>query len=155
VVSEPGADPTTAFPVPVPDADTRPFWEGCARRELVIQRCGSCGAWLWQPRPLCSRCQAPDPVWTPVPGDGTVASWTVIRPPTLPAFAERVPFVILLVELEEGVRLIGYLVDDTGRVLRTDGEPEGIRIGTRVALRFHDQAGTILPCWSVAGGESA
>lgn len=137
------------FPVPVPDADTLPFWEGCAKRELRIQRCGSCGKWLWQPRPVCSSCQTPDPVWTRVSGDGTVASWMVMRPPTLPAYADRVPFVILLVELDQGVRLIGYLVDDAGGVLRTDGNAEGIEIGMRVSLRFHDQAGTLLPCWTV------
>jgi hypothetical protein len=43
-----------------------------------------------------------------------IASWTVLRPPTLPAFASMVPFVVLLVTLDEGVRLIGYLVDDAG-----------------------------------------
>ena len=138
------------FPVPVPDADTQPFWDACGRGELLIQRCGACGRWLWQPRPICSSCQKPDPVWTRVSGDGVVASWMVMRPPTLPAYAERVPFVILLVELTEGVRLIGYLVDDAGRVVQTDGTAEKVRIGARVALRFHDQAGTPLPCWTMA-----
>ena len=73
-----------------------------------------------------------------------------MRPPTLPAYADRVPFVILLVELEQGVRLIGYLVDDAGRMLETDGTAEKVAIGARVALRFHDQAGTPLPCWTMA-----
>jgi hypothetical protein len=150
VVSEATEDPRRAFPIPVPDADTQPFWDGCARRELLIQRCSSCGRWLWQPRPVCSSCQEPDPAWTRVSGEGFVASWTVIRAPTLPAYADRVPFVILLVQLDEGVRLIGYLVDGEGRLLRTDGSAEGIRIGMRVSLRFHDQSGTILPCWTPA-----
>jgi len=141
-------DPRTGFPVPVPDRDTQPFWDGCARGELMIQRCSRCGRWLWQPRPVCSSCQTPDPVWTRVPGRGHIASWTVIRPPTLPAFAEHVPFVVLLVELEEGMRLLGYLVDDSGAILRTDGATEGVAIGAPVALRFHDQAGTPLPSWT-------
>ncbi len=138
------------FPVPVPDADTQPFWDSCRRGELRIQRCQDCGAWLWQPRPICSSCRKPDPTWTRVPGDGAVASWMVMRPPTLPAFAARVPYVILLVQLDEGVRLLGYLVDGAGRLLQTDGATEGIDIGTRVALRFHDQAGISLPAWTVA-----
>ena len=142
--------PEAGFPIPVPDADTQPFWDACARGELLIQRCASCGKWLWQPRPICSSCQTPDPVWTRVSGDGVVASWMVMRPPTLPAYAGMVPFVLLLVELEQGVRLIGYLVDDGGRVLTTDGTAEDVRIGARVALRFHDQAGTPLPCWTMA-----
>lgn len=144
------ADPAPSFPVPVADADTQPFWDGCRRGELLVQRCASCGRWLWQPRPICSRCQTPDPVWTRVSGSGAVASWTVIRPPTLPAYAEMVPFVVLLVQLDEGVRLLGYLVDGEGHLLRTDGVAEGVAIGSRVALRFHEQAGTILPCWTLA-----
>ena len=72
-------------------------------------------------------------MWTRVSGDGVVASWMVMRPPTLPAYAGMVPFVLLLVELQEGVRLIGYLVDDAGRVLTTDGTAENVRIGARVA----------------------
>lgn len=142
-------DVSAGFPVPVADQDTQPFWDGCRRGELLIQRCGACGKWLWQPRPICSSCQTPDPAWTPVSGDGVVASWTVMRPPTLPAFASMVPFVVLLVTLAEGVRLLGYLVDETGRVCQTDGSAEGVAIGRRVRLRFHDQAGTILPCWTL------
>ncbi len=143
----------TAYPVPVADADTEAFWEGCRRGELRIQRCAGCQRWIWQPRPLCPHCHTPEPVWTPVSGEGRVASWTVMRPPTLPAYADKVPFVILLVELDQGVRLIGYLVDDQGGLLRSDGCSEGIEIGTRVSLRFHEQAGQQLPCWTaVAGG---
>jgi uncharacterized OB-fold protein len=142
--------PDAGFPIPVPDADTQPFWDACARGELLIQRCGSCRKWLWQPRPICSTCQTPDPVWTRVSGDGVIASWLVMRPPTLPAYAGMVPFVLLLVELKEGVRLIGYLVDDAGRMLTTDGTAETVRMGAPVSLRFHDQAGTPLPCWTMA-----
>lgn len=143
-------NPNLGFPVPVIDQDTKPFWDGCDRRELFIQRCGSCATWLWQPRPICSTCQTPQPVWTKVTGDGVIASWTVMRPPTLPAFASMVPFVVLLVALDEGVRLLGYLVDDAGRVCQTDGSAESVATGRRVRLRFHDQAGTILPCWTLA-----
>jgi uncharacterized OB-fold protein len=148
VVSAP--DVSAGFPVPVADQDTQPFWDGCRRGELLIQHCGACGKWLWQPRPICSSCQTPEPTWTRVSGDGVVASWTVMRPPTLPAFAALVPFVVLLVTLDEGVRLLGYLVDEAGQVCQTDGSAEGVAIGGRVRLRFHDQAGTILPCWTLA-----
>ena len=143
-------DPKTAFPVPVPDRDTQPFWDATARGELLIQRCGACKKFLWQPRPVCSSCQTPEPAWTQVSGDGVVASWTVLRPPTLPAYAEMVPFVVLLVELEEKVRLLGYLVDDAGRLLKTDGVAEGLRMGAPVRLRFHPQAGFHLPSWTIA-----
>jgi uncharacterized OB-fold protein len=64
-----------------------------------------------------------------VSGEGSVASWIVLRPPVLPAYADMVPFVVLLVELDEGVRMVGYLVDDAGMVLRTDGAREEVAIG--------------------------
>ena len=144
-------DPKTMFAIPVPDRDTQPFWDGCARGELVVQQCESCKKWLWQPRPVCSNCQTPDPQWKRVSGDGKVASWTVMRPPTLPAYAEMVPFVVLLVELDENVRLLGYLVDREGKVLKTDGVAEGIGMGARVRLRFHEQGGFQLPCWTLTG----
>lgn len=145
------ADLMKQFPIPVADADTAPYWEGVARNELLVQRCGACNAWIWQPRPICPRCQMADPPWTLVSGDAAVASWIVLRPPVLPAYAEMVPFVVLLVELDQGVRMLGYLVDDAGNVLRTDGEAEALAIGARVALRFHEQAGTKLPCWTLVG----
>jgi len=150
-MSDQNQDPKTAFPIPVADLNTQDFWDGVARGELMVQCCGSCSKWLWQPRPVCSKCQTLDPVWTKVSGDGQIASWTVMRPPTLPAFTDFVPFVILLVELDEGVRMVGYLVDDDGNRLKTDGEAEGVDFGKRVRLRFHDQAGTKLPSWSLAG----
>jgi uncharacterized OB-fold protein len=73
-----------------------------------------------------------------------------MRPPTLPAYAEMVPFVVLLVELREGVRLLGYLVDGDGRLLKTDGVAEGVRMGAPMKLRFYPQAGFNLPSWTIA-----
>jgi uncharacterized protein len=95
---------SSGFPIPIADRDTSAFWAGCARRELLVQHCDRCGRWIWQPRPLCPSCHADRPSWTRVTGDAVVASWTVIRPPVLPAFADRTPYVIVLAELAEGVR---------------------------------------------------
>ena len=81
---------------------------------------------------MCSSCQTPGPVWTTVSGDGEVASWTVMRPPTLPAYASMVPFVVLLVTLDQGIRLLGYLVDDAGRYAQDRRRRRGCRDRTRV-----------------------
>jgi uncharacterized OB-fold protein len=143
------ADLMKQFPVPVSDADTATYWEGVADGELRVQRCVACNRWVWQPRPICPGCRAVAPAWQQVSGEGSVASWIVLRPPVLPAYADMAPFVVLLVELDEGVRMVGYLVDDAGMVLRTDGAREEVAIGSRVALRFHDQAGTKLACWTL------
>jgi uncharacterized OB-fold protein len=138
-------------PKPVPDRDTQPFWDAVEERRLVVQRCSSCGHWIWQPKPVCPTCQTPDPVWTEIKGNGRVASWTVLHPPVLPVWADKVPFVVLLVELDEGVRMVGQLVDDLGELLQTNGEAEGLEFGKRVSLRWRvDEAGQTLPAWALS-----
>ena len=139
-------------PKPVADRDTQPYWDGVAARRLLVPRCSSCGDWIWQPRPLCPRCHAPDPTWKQVSGEARVVSWTALHPPVLPVWADSVPFVILLVELDDapGVRMLGQLVDDDGRLLKTNGDAEGLAIGRRVSLRWReDEAGQTLPAWSL------
>lgn len=140
------------FPLPVADADTRPFWDAAMQRRLVVQHCAACAKWIWQPKPVCPRCYAVDVPWEELHGDGTVASWTVIRPPVLPAFQPSVPFVILLVALDgaPGVRMVGQLVDEQGALLVTDGVAEGLAMGARLELRWREQGEVILPAWQLA-----
>ncbi len=136
--------PAPLPPRPVPDTDTQPFWDGVARRRLLVQRCAGCRMWIWQPKPVCPRCRTDDPTWTEVTGDGRVASWTVIHPPVLPVWEDAVPFVVLLVELDEGVRMIGQLVDATGERAGTDD----VAFGSRASLVWRtDEAGQALPAW--------
>lgn len=138
-------------PKPVADRDTQPFWDAVGEHRLVVQRCRECGRWIWQPRPLCPACQAADPVWTDVSGDARVVSWTVLHPPVLTVWQGKLPFVILLVELDDapGVRMIGQLVDEAGELLQTDGTGEGVDFDAPVRLRWRiDEAGQTLPAWS-------
>jgi uncharacterized protein len=127
-------------PEPLADADTRPFWEAVAEERLTVQRCGSCDRWIWQPRPLCPACHTPDPAWHEVTGEGHLVSWTVIHPPVLRAWAADVPFAVLLVELDEGVRMVGRLVQGD--------DFEELAIGQRVALRWRREGPTLLPAWT-------
>jgi hypothetical protein len=106
-VSEPAP-----FPRPDPqqpaDAD---FWAGVAAGELCIQRCTDCGAFRHPPRPVCAACGSRGAEPTAVAGTGEVWSFTVVHPPTLPAFADRTPYVAVVVRLDEGVFLVSNLVD--------------------------------------------
>lgn len=133
---------TALPPKPVADQDTQPYWDAATERRLLVPRCGACGRWIWQPAPLCPSCGTADPVWTEVTGAGVVMSWTVIHPPVLPAWADDVPFTVLLVELSESVRMVGRLVD---------ADAAALSIGSPVALRWHDEAGldTPLPAWTL------
>ncbi len=139
-------------PNPVPDADTRPYWDGVAERRLLVQRCAGCGMWIWQPRPVCPRCHTADPVWTEVSGAGQVVSWTVVHPPVLPVWQDATPFVVVLVELDDapGVRMVGQLVDDSGLRIEGDGTDLGLDFDRPVALRWRtDEAGRTLPAWTL------
>src|SRR5439155_1157910 len=111
-----------AFPLPDTGWEpTRPFWEGAARRELVLPRCDRCRGWVWYP-PQCRACGGDALTWTPVSGRGRVFSWTVVRHAFLPQFAAKVPFAPGLVALEEdpAVRLVTELVDCDVEELRVD-----------------------------------
>jgi uncharacterized protein len=95
-------------PTPVPDADSRPFWEGAADGRLRVQRCAACGEHVFYPRAVCPHCSAADPEWTTASGRGIVYSYTVVhRPP--PGFEDDAPYAVALVDLEEGVRLMARL----------------------------------------------
>ena len=97
-------------PDPTDDDDAR-FWAALRAGELCIQRCAACGTFRHPPRPVCAHCGAREREWAPVPGAGEVWSFTVVHPPTLPAFADRTPYGAVVVRLDEGVFLVSNLVD--------------------------------------------
>ena len=129
----------TRRPVPVPDAQSEPFWRAAADHVLTIARCSACGTFAHPPDVVCPHCgtTAPNFVFTPVSGDGVVRSWTVMRQSFLPGFDDDLPFVLVDVELDlqlEGqqqpaLRLIGRLVE---------GVDAQLALGDRVALAWED-----------------
>jgi uncharacterized protein len=82
------------------------YWQHCASRRLCFQRCRDCGLWRHIPRPMCSACQSMDWEWAESNGRGKVFSWTVTRTPFHPLLASLVPYAVLLVEMDEGVKLV-------------------------------------------------
>ena len=104
-------------PVPEPIEElNKQFWAYCGEEKLCFQRCRTCGKWRHLPRPMCAQCQSLDWQWDESSGRGKVYSWTVTRAPFHPAFADFVPYVVLVVEMDEGIRLVagmkGQTVDD-------------------------------------------
>jgi uncharacterized OB-fold protein len=102
---------TTPIPHPVPDVDNAPFWAGCHDHELRLQRCGDCGTVRFPPRPRCHECRSADAAWEVMSGRGVVHTFTICHPPVLPAYADRVPYNVVVVELDEGPYLVSNLVD--------------------------------------------
>jgi len=134
--------PPTLHPdYPLPDVDdtiAAPFWEFCRRHELRLQKNRSTGKWIFPPRPH----YAGDFDWVPVSGRGRVLTFVIVRPPMLPAFADRLPLAIAVIELDEGPRLVGHVLDCPA---------EAVRSGMRVEVAYEDLTDRVtLPQWKLA-----
>jgi uncharacterized OB-fold protein len=130
------------------DPAARPFWEGTARGELLVQTCADCGKMRMPPRPMCPGCRSIAVRWTKASGRARVWSFVVAHPPLLPAYAEFAPYNVIVVELEEdpGLRLVGNLVESAdGPINAVD--PATIRIGERVRVVFSKIEDVALPRW--------
>lgn len=93
---------------PIPDRDDAFFWEGARNGQLLIQRCGECGVLRHPPAPMCARCGSLATDALVASGRGTIHSWIVSHHPTQP---DAEPRVVVLVDLEEGTRLVSNLID--------------------------------------------
>jgi uncharacterized OB-fold protein len=97
---------------------TAPFWDGLRRREVRLQRCTGCDAWLFYPRAHCPTCLGRELEWHRFDGSARLLTWTITRRATAPEFEAEVPQQIAVVELERGARMITTLVDTDGIALR-------------------------------------
>jgi uncharacterized OB-fold protein len=121
-------------PLPTVTTLTKPFWEYCAKHQLRMQFCTNCSEWIWYPKAWCPSCGKRSGIeWREVSGKGKLYSFTIIRQviDNSPAFNSEIPFVIGLVELEEGPRIYS---DVTG------SKPEEVAIGDEVVVYFEDVA---------------
>ena len=130
-------------PLPRIDEETRGFWEACARHELYLQRCRDCGRFRHPPRAVCPACLSSRIEWVRSSGRGTVYSFTVTQQNQVPAFRDRLPYVLAYVELEEGVRLMTNVV---GRAA------EAVHVGMRVEVAWEDVTAEVtLPVFTASG----
>lgn len=121
--------PQIPKPLPRYPKDDAPYWQHMKQHEMRIQKCASCGRLRMYPRPMCDGCYSVEYEWVPVSGRGSVYSWCVVHQPVHPAFKDELPFAIVEVELEEGVRV-------RSRVL--DVAPEQLEVGMPVRLAYQD-----------------
>ncbi|MDH6522822.1 putative OB-fold protein [Streptomyces sp. SAI-135] len=127
-------------PLPRPTALSRPFWDGCLRGKLLVQRCSGCARCFFIPSAFCPHCLHTAYEWTESAGRGHVVTCTVVwRPPT-PAFEP--PYVVAVVRLEEGYEMFTNIVG---------AEPDADLIGAAVRVRFHQESEDIaLPFFELA-----
>jgi hypothetical protein len=116
-----------AKPLPPVDAANRPFWDGAKRGVLMLQRCLDCGRHRFPAARYCAQCRGERSEWVATPGAGVVESSCTFHKAYWPGFEPEVPYDVVQVRLDEGVRLFSNLVD----------VPRGrIRSGMRVRARF-------------------
>lgn len=99
------------FPLPVPTVLTQPYWEAAKEHKLVVQRCRASDHMFTYAREHCPYCWSSDLEWFEVSGRGKVYTYTIIRQPADPVFNERVPYAYVIIQLDEGPRLPGNLIN--------------------------------------------
>jgi uncharacterized protein len=137
----PDKAPEKSAPYPLQPAinqDTAFFWEGVRDGELRIQSCADCGLLRHPPGPMCPHCRSTGRSYAVASGEGTLYSYVVHHHPPVPG--RETPFVVGVVELPEGVRIVGNVVD-------CPLEEVGIGMSLRVTYRPMDDQ-LILPMWA-------
>ncbi len=121
-------------PLPLMEGLTKQFYDWCSRGELRFQRCSRCNAFRHMPRDLCAECGSFDWEWVPSSRKGTLFTYTVVARALHPAFVNAVPYAAAVIELEEGVRILGHVIDCP---------PDQLRIGMPLRVDFEKQTDAI------------
>ena len=128
-------------PLPLPTDLTRPYWEAAKQGELRIQHCKACGHWQFYPRPFCLNCESEDVQWQRTTGLGSIYTFTVNHRAPNPFMKARLPYVVAIVQLDEGPRLMANVLD---------AKPGDVAIGKRVQVVFEQASDDItLPQFSL------
>ena len=115
--------------------DTQCFWDGVKEHKLLIQRCTECQALRHPPRPMCPKCNSVSWDTIEASGRGTVFSFVMPQHPPYPWF--EYPYIVVLVDLDEGVRLVSNLCEIS---------PDDVTIGMPVEVFYeHFDDGLVLP----------
>jgi uncharacterized OB-fold protein len=122
---------STVGPRPAPEttAFAAPYWAAAREHRLVLQHCSRCQRFQHFPRPFCTACLNDAIDFVDASGLGTVYSFTVVRRTPNPAFTTRLPYVLALVDLDEGVRIYSSIVGC---------DPGAVHVGQRVTACFED-----------------
>jgi uncharacterized OB-fold protein len=140
------------------DIENLEYFRHCAEHNFHLQACAQCGLLRYPPTTACPWCAHLESRWIPVEGKGTVHSYTEVHHAIQPAFRDRTPYLVLLVDLDaqkgkpsehEALRVVGNLVTGDGAFAPPD-VVKRVGIGTRVRMVFSDVApGLALPQWTI------
>lgn len=117
-------------PLPIPLHEDKEFWAGTKRHELLLKKCADCSTFVWYTNPMCPECQSMNFKWVKSKGKGTVFSYNIVyRTFTSGWPPEDVPYINVIVDLEEGARFLANLCEC---------KPEDVKIDMPVEIFFDD-----------------
>ena len=134
-------NPPYTKPIPnLDDPEMSPFWRQAKQHRLTAQQCTACRTYRFPALPICPECQAVGFDWVEVSPQGTIWSYAVYHRAFHPGFKDDLPYVVAIVENEDGIRY-------TGRII---GPRERITVGARVKVTFLDATENFtLPMWEL------
>jgi uncharacterized OB-fold protein len=118
-------------PLPVPDPVTQLYWDSLKAHAVRLQICGSCRQFIFYPRAFCPSCGSDDLNWEAISGKGVVHAFAIPHRHPNREFTANGPYVVALIELEEGARLLSNLVE-------VEPTPEAVRVGMAVEIVYDD-----------------
>ncbi len=119
------------------------YWRAVEEGRLIIQQCANCRATQFYPRVFCTKCGGRDIDWIEAGGNAVLHAFSIVHQPPTPEFADGVPYVTAIVEIEEGPRI-------PTRIVGVDPDPEALKIGAPLKLTFTEVAGRKLPVFRPA-----
>jgi uncharacterized OB-fold protein len=135
----PDAD-TVPLGVPIPNPFTETYWDAAQEGRLLVRRCHTCGNAHHPPRPACPICWSAEVDWEEAAGAGTLYSWSVIHENDLAPFSAGLPYVVAVVELAEGPRLMTTIIDS---------DPDDLHVDAPVSVVFVHRDGVSFPAFRV------
>ena len=128
-------------PLPTIDTDSAAYWQAAHEGYLGLPHCKSCNQYFFYPRAICPHCQSNDVETVKASGKGTIYTYTIVRRHPNPAFNARVPYVVALIDLAEGPRMMSAVRN----------APEEVKIGAAVEAIFEEITPEVsLPCFRLA-----
>jgi len=120
------------------------FWASVAERAMKLPFCTACGKFFFYPRPICPHCWSSEVEFRPAKGTGRIFTYSVIRSPhgNITGWHQRIPYVVALIDLDEGVRMMGNVIDC---------DPDAVHSGLPVRLTYTEIDGRLLPAFTLAG----
>ena len=114
---------------PEADQDSTPYWQSLLQHQAKLQKCGKCGRFRFPPSPSCYYCGTLGGSWEPISGKGVIYTWSVIHHPVDKRLSGEVPFTVAMVDLEEGPRIVGRLIN---------ADRAKLKAGIPVKARYED-----------------